>query len=473
MIEINDVKDKYTRNIRAEKLNMVNPVVRHVGQGTIRIAIHGYCRFNHMSYGAIILRSEENPVNSHLVCKRLRRSKYFSDIFEFTNLSPGRYTYQAGMFMLPKSAHRFDQTSDYIDFVDAHEATVTLLDDDTAIFRFGMGSCRFFLNIFSTSIGLKKSDKSYRTMDRMDRIQAFMMLGDSVYMDIVKWLPYVRVMDRLEMFKVHRRAMSTPGFKNLFSRIPYYPIPDDHEYRDDANPLQEHIEPSTYNNAREAINTFVNINGPLPMNSRVPIWAEFVQAGIPFFAADTRYERDDFRGKIMSNKQMNRLKKALSAPRDPNIPFFIMSAAPFALQTKNNDTWAGYKKQQESLIRYIHRKKIKNVFFLTGDSHCSMCARFRIYDKDDNYVDNDIVEIMSSGLYQLARDSRKNFNMVHKMNEYKLIARDKNESTFRSRIVRRNNFAEVKVDKVKCEVKVDIRTSSGVRKISWRFPLSS
>lgn len=464
----------YRRRIMVEKLNMVSPVIKHSGQGTFKVALHGYCRFNYLSYGAVQVTSIDNPLLTTIICHRLRRDHYFSSSFEFTGLAPGRYRYEAGMFMISKSLrHEYDARRDTLDFTDAHRAEFEMISDNVPTYRFGVGSCRFFLNLGCMSFGYDGSDRCYRTMDRMDRIQSFMMLGDSVYMDVVKWLP-IRVTNKERMFKIHRLGMSTEGFRNLFSRIPYYSVPDDHEYRDDANPSHREVEPRVYQSAIDAINTFMNFHGPLPANSTIPLWAEFEQAGIPFFMCDTRYERNDQRGKIMSNTQMNALKRALARPREINIPFFIMSAAPFALQTDNNDTWAGYKTQQESLIRFIDRRRIKNVFILTGDSHCSVCTRFRILDEDGAYNNNDIVEIMSSGLSHLdiSRDSPESYHAYHRMVNYSLRSQEDVE-TLRSYVIDKDNFAEVKVDKIRCEVKVNVKDSHGVDQRIWRFPLST
>lgn len=471
------------RRIIVEKLNLVNPLIKHIGQGKFRVALHGYCRFNHIAYGAVMVTSQDNPMITMLRCKRLKGSRNFADSFEFEGLEVGKYRYQAGMFLLDKEEHLYDSESDYLDFDEAFETEFEMLDDSVATYRFGVGSCRFFLNIGGVSFLEHRSDKCYRSMARMNRIQAFMMLGDSVYMDIVKTIPCIRILDSKNFHRIHRLGMSTDGFKDLTSRIPYYSVPDDHEYRDDANPYHKEIEPFVYRDAMDSINTYLNFHGPLSKGSDVPLWAQFEQAGIPFFMADTRYERREFDGKIMSTRQMNALKRALMEPRELNIPFFILSASPFALQPDNSDTWAGYRRDLESLVKFIQRRRIRNVFVLSGDAHCSVSTRYKIHDliqSDDDspptekYNDIDIVEIMSSGLYHfgISRDKPEHFHVTHRLNNHVLRSTE-TEDELRSRLIREDNYSEVKVDKVRCEVKVTVRSSSGNKLRIWRYPLST
>ena len=212
----------------------------------------------------------------------------------------------------------------------------------------------------------------------------------------------------------------------------------------------------------------------------VKFWSYFERNQIPFFMADSRYERYvDERGhqRIMSSEQMRAIRRALKAPRAPNVPFFLGFPVPFALQQGSDDAFSAFAKDQRNLIRFIERRNIRNVFILTGDAHASVASEFNIARKglDGGMVatNNKVVEIMSSPLYQYFYDSARSFSNVLEIpgSSYNYVLQSPwTLDELRDRVIREDNFAHVELDPERQVVQVTYYKSAGGQILSEFFP---
>lgn len=331
--------------------------------------------------------------------------------------------------------------------------------DNRYSYTFAFGSCRYFLSFLGRKgIGVKKSDRPFKIINRLRDlydIRSLYLIGDNIYTDIIKYLPCIRVTSKKRLKKIHTAARSTKGFKTLSSSIEIKEIPDDHEYRDNGDPIMGLHDKKAYNNAIRAINIYETSNGPFPphMSSKMKFWFSTFKEGIPIFGLDTRYERyidDEGTKRMISRDQMTTLKhKLINYKRKyTDVPFIIFSPVPFAIQ-HNEDSFYGFPQEQQEIVEFIYDNNIQNVFFLTGDAHCSVSAPFNIV-KGNRISNIRIVEILCSGIYQYAHDSRKTFkNKLRIKNSPFSLQSTKSKEQIREEVIKKSAFCVIEYCKIK------------------------
>ena len=136
---------------------------------------------------------------------------------------------------------------------------------------------------------------------------------------------------------------------------------------------------------------------------------------------------------MIGSEQMRQFEEWLEEHRDKLK--FVVSSVPFVAQVRassdegrafdkskpgeaSRDKWSGksFREQRESLIDFIHDRRIRKLVFLAGDMHCCYHATMRIGPAFDCST---IHELGGGPIYQLRTGRRSHFFSLFK-NETKV-----------------------------------------------------
>lgn len=113
------------------------------------------------------------------------------------------------------------------------------------------------------------------------------------------------------------------------------------------------------------------------------LYYTFERGPARFFVADTRSERSAETGEMIGVEQLERLKDWLKT--DPEAPKFVVTSVPFLAKTHEEDAkWTShaFQSQRDEILDFLADNDLRNVVFLTGDSHNSYHAETRIERPD-------------------------------------------------------------------------------------------
>ncbi|MFZ5441124.1 MAG: alkaline phosphatase D family protein [Myxococcota bacterium] len=233
-----------------------------------------------------------------------------------------------------------------------------IADDALAPLHFGVSSC---------------SNQNYpltpflRAAQELE-VDAFLMLGDTIYADGAKTLEQYREKWREGLARRPNRLLR--GSAALISTW------DDHEIVNDASADQ--LEQAQIVAAREATHEYSPWRAAVDHPER--LWRS-IRYGrtAELFVLDCRGERNHATGEYLSRAQMDWLKAGL-AKSDAvfklilnSVPISSYSAAFFQLTKK--DRWEGFPEQREEILRFIDETPIEHVLWLTGDFHMGVAGR--------------------------------------------------------------------------------------------------
>jgi cholesterol oxidase len=202
------------------------------------------------------------------------------------------------------------------------------------------------------------------------------------------------------------------AFRRVVSRLPVYPILDDHEVGDNwpghrgaPGPQPDHLQASV-----DAFDRFQRRLAP-----DAP-WAgtlgyRLFPGGVPLWVLDTRSERDPRsastlgRAHILPESALDQLIAELGADAVKDCVKFILSPVPIlpperlvglpAAERLRSDTWSGFPASTAKLLGAIRDQGIRHVVFLSGDSHLSSVSSFTF----EGEVSPRVVSVVSSGTY--------------------------------------------------------------------------
>jgi alkaline phosphatase D len=210
---------------------------------------------------------------------------------------------------------------------------------------------------------------------RIRRPDAFMILGDNVYLDIP---------DRTGPFHdyTYDQRQARPEFRRLVAGVPVYAIWDDHDagiddiflgpYPDKPRWKVDHLElfQRNWNNPTQ---------GAAP--ERPGVWHSFRAGPVECFLLDGRYYRENFlqpRPTMLGPVQKQWLFRAL---RESTAPFkLLVSPVAWADDAKvdkgpsgeklyNRDSWYGYREEREEVFNFITEQRIGGVILISSDRH--------------------------------------------------------------------------------------------------------
>lgn len=298
----------------------------------------------------------------------------------------------------------------------------------TAPLTFALVSCQYPPGLLDREPAQASLRRLLRDAEADDGPQFMLMAGDQVYLDATAGVfdasaagadgPGQRAarLDRL-----YELNWGMPAFRRLTSRLPVYPILDDHEVGDNWQgldgppPGQGSREPADVQAALEAYERFQGALTGTVRNLRESRSYQVHPAGMPLFVLDTRTQRSVRTASsidaatILPPKELQGLLDRLkAAPR--NLVKFVLTPVPILpperfptgggplaqAERLRSDTWSGFPASTRALLRGIFEADIRRVVFLSGDSHLSSVTSFTLGGSTAGHA---VVSIVSSGLY--------------------------------------------------------------------------
>lgn len=232
-----------------------------------------------------------------------------------------------------------------------------------------------------------------------------MMMGDQIYADLLnRFVPIGRADTYEEFRERYLTAFSSRNIRRLMRQLPTYMILDDHEIEDNwtQDRIRRDAKHQLFTIAIDAYLSYQWSHGPRTFGKR--LYYNFDCGGYPFFVLDTRTQRylEDNAGELDDNHllgrptlpgsppgQLLRLTNWLKAQQKDhgNVPKFIVTSSVFVpspmsgraekgkLAQEKSDSWPGFPRTRETILRCILDNGVQNVVFLAGDIHCANVAK--------------------------------------------------------------------------------------------------
>ncbi len=209
---------------------------------------------------------------------------------------------------------------------------------------------------FCFSADTRESYKPFMVMNavRAQHPDFFMHLGDTIYAD--RNGTARQLTEFWAKYRTNRDDLST---QYCFDEASVYVTWDDHEVADDYLPNNP-LAPI----GRKAFLDYWPIRHPNSEPERIYRSVRWGR-GVELFILDARQYRDRKKGTILGKAQKEWLLNGIA--KSTAIFKFIVTSVPMA--GGGSDRWDGFPKEREQLLRYINDKKIRGVYFLSGDMH--------------------------------------------------------------------------------------------------------
>jgi hypothetical protein len=269
---------------------------------------------------------------------------------------------------------------------------------------FAAGCCRHPGLDFDRDLADRALSALARRAAEDDGPELVLMLGDQIYADATAGV--IDAEDRLEKYTArYCDAFQSAGFRRLARRAPLYMVGDDHEIRD--NWPKAAVPPGAAEDVKRLVARsdewarllfIVNqrSHGPdfpawAPRPGGKRLWYAFDAGALPFFCFDTRFERSADGQQLMHADQLEGFRAWLDrvCGRDEtrSAPKFILSGSVFApleaefagrpQYARRGDSWAGYPRERELVMRELVGRSVQNAVFVSGDYHCAAVASLR------------------------------------------------------------------------------------------------
>jgi cholesterol oxidase len=248
------------------------------------------------------------------------------------------------------------------------------------------------------------------------KVPSFLIaMGDQVYMDAA--VTQIGTPIGVSNFeKPYTEWLGNPSVRSVVSRIPLYPMLDDHEYKNGYVPAAATDPKSPEDCCYEQVYQ-VYQRKLAPQGPNLQPWYTLNQGGYPFFILDTRHQRQARNlynlptATIIGAEQMTALKEWLLANRSATTPIFLVSPSVVfpmhsrlrkeyggdALYAFSEDGWDAYPQSFEDLLTFIANEQLQNIVILSGDYHMSFASVLEVTAPHQAPVC--VLSIVSSGSY--------------------------------------------------------------------------
>lgn len=258
-----------------------------------------------------------------------------------------------------------------------------------------IGSCRYLMKTFFGDWFDDRGDKTFRSIlrqiDKGDGVDQLIMMGDQIYADDMNFLFQDRSLK--QFYARYREAFSQKYIRELMSKVPTYMTLDDHEIEDNwPSKASEQDMKTLFPVAMHAYQAYqlshspkIEVRGNRLVGTPSDYWYSYSDGCVDVFVTDSRTERYPGDGvewdtlsqgrQMISKDQMRELKNWLDDGSGKakivvtSVPFFPDSAS-----GEGEDKWSGFKRQRQSLLKFINDKQIAKVIFFSGDVHASFSA---------------------------------------------------------------------------------------------------
>jgi len=204
------------------------------------------------------------------------------------------------------------------------------------------------------------------------RLDAFLLLGDTVYADPSRTLAEFR--------KKWTENLSAEGYRVLRGSTSIVATYDDHEFHNDWT--GETVDPDL----RAAASRAFFEHTPLRRHPESPdrVWRSLRWGDtVELFVLDSRGERKlstrlQPDGEYLSRAQMDWLKDGLS--RSTATFKIILNSVPIGefpdlFQIRTEDRWEGFPAQRTEILKHVEDQRLRGVVWLSGDFHVGTVGR--------------------------------------------------------------------------------------------------
>jgi len=215
---------------------------------------------------------------------------------------------------------------------------------------------------FCFSGDTRESYKPFTVMNAAaaQRPDFFLHLGDTIYAD--KNGNARQLAEFWTKYRINRDDAATQA---CFQNTALYVVWDDHEVEDNFLPGNS-LAPIGW----QAFLDYWPVRCPAAEPRR--IYRSFHWGrGVELFILDTRQYRNIERGTMLGEDQKVWLFEAIAA----STATFKFIATSVTMAGGGSDRWDGFPKERAQILRFIHEKKIRGVYFLSADMHYAAVAR--------------------------------------------------------------------------------------------------
>ena len=380
----------------------VGPIVGFTTSQHARIFVRGEPDDNNAVFAGIRHRKAGERTWSAGVFSRLSTEFDMSDALVLNALQGStRYEYQAGWFATSSPGHTPETVKQIaLEWPDKVYSFKTDAPQRNRIRRYVVGSCRYLRLTGGVPSAPHLGDEIFASIQALARqkpLDAVVMTGDQVYVDDLNIVaPDYSYAD---ITRKYRAAFAQPHIRSLMASTPTYMILDDHEIEDNWPANKGPGDITLYNNAMSAYEAYQCSHGPaldlLPdgrINRNLSrYWYSFANADIDWFVMDCRTERTltgNDKRMIGEQQEYALLKWLLSSTA--KVRFIVSSVMFMPDQQRDNDGWKAFAAQRNRILETIRSNAIKNVVFVSGDIHGSLCCRLT-HSKNRDFIVHTVV----------------------------------------------------------------------------------
>lgn len=237
---------------------------------------------------------------------------------------------------------------------------------DPPAFKFATGSCHYANQTIHDRPGTPYGDTLPGIFNSIVTKQPEFMLwlGDNIYLREPDWN------SKTGVYKRYDHVRSNPELNNLFSFCPNYAIWDDHDFGPNNADRG-------FWNKQTTLQAFKDYwpNPSFGVNGGEGVTTYFNYADADFFLLDDRYYRSPektpvYDAEVLGATQLQWLKDNLLASGS-KFKFIAVGSQFLNTSEEAGETFISAPKERQEIISFVHKHKIKNVIFLTGDRHHS------------------------------------------------------------------------------------------------------
>ncbi|WP_223555210.1 alkaline phosphatase D family protein [Pseudomonas sp. BF-R-01] len=383
----------------------VGPIIGHTTTQHARIFLRGELQKDTLVFGGIRYRRSGDTPWSKAIFKQLTSTRDMCDVFALNDLATDtEYEYQAGWFSPMSPVHTVETVQELPLQWPRHVYRFSTQSGNPAAPRaYIVGSCRYLRMTVGAPSFPHLGDRIFASITNLAQraetpISALLMTGDQVYIDDLNIIAPDR--EYKEILSKYRMAFSQPHISKLMSGTPTYMILDDHEIEDNWPTNKNKNDDFLYNNAIAAYELYQASHSPAHElledgNIRQHLeryWYQFTNGDIEWFVTDSRTRRNLSAGdrRILDEEQELALCEWLI--HSPARVKFVVTSVMFYPDRKRlgDDAWKAFPEQRLRLLETIRTRRIKNVFFVSGDVHGSLTSRLT-HSEDPDFEVHTIV----------------------------------------------------------------------------------
>ncbi|EJM66741.1 phosphodiesterase/alkaline phosphatase D [Pseudomonas sp. GM50] len=459
----------------------VGPIIGHTTTNHARIFLRGELQNDALVFAGIRYRRTGEGHWPKGVFVKLTILRDMSDVIALNDLATDTdYEYQAGWFSPMSPVHTVETAQELpLQWPREIYRFRTQSSKTTTPRAYIVGSCRYLRMTAGIASAPHVGDRIFASITNLAEhaeppISAMLMTGDQIYVDDLNLVAPDR--EYKDILSKYRKAFSQPHISALMSGVPTYMILDDHEIEDNWPANASKSDVHLYRNAMAAYELYQVSHSPVHEllangqvnRARLPhYWYQFTEGDIEWFITDSRTRRNLSASdrRILDEEQEQALLKWLI--NSPARVKFVVTSVMFYPDRKlhGDDAWKAFPEQRLRLLETIRTRRVKNVFFISGDVHGSLTSRLTHSEVPDFEVHTIVSSpLCNSKLLPYAKASTFIFDQALA----RTAAGDyRHELT--SEVISQDNFAHLVVDAEQVRVNYHDRDGKQLQSITLKL----